>query len=148
MKTKNNNSLLLEAIEKNYDSVKALKGVSLKIYPGEFCTLLGASGSGKSTILRVIAGFETLDSGRLEINDKDMSKMSIAERNIGMVFQNYALFPHMDVFQNIAFGLEMRKLDKSQIKEKVNEVLELVGLTNQKNRLPSALSGGQQQRGL
>ena len=146
MKTKNNNSLLLEAIEKNYDSVKALKGVSLKIYPGEFCTLLGASGSGKSTILRVIAGFETLDSGRLEINDKDMSKMSIAERNIGMVFQNYALFPHMDVFQNIAFGLEMRKLHKSQIKEKVNEVLELVGLTNQKNRLPSALSGGQQQR--
>ena len=146
MKTKNNNSLLLEAIEKNYDSVKALKGVSLKIHPGEFCTLLGASGSGKSTILRVIAGFETLDSGRLEINDKDMSKMSIAERNIGMVFQNYALFPHMDVFQNIAFGLEMRKLDKSQIKEKVNEVLELVGLSNQKNRLPSALSGGQQQR--
>ena len=73
MKTKNNNSLLLEAIEKNYDSVKALKGVSLKIDPGEFCTLLGASGSGKSTILRVIAGFETLDSGRLEINDKDMS---------------------------------------------------------------------------
>ena len=146
MKTKNNNSLLLEAIEKNYDSVKALKGVSLKIHPGEFCTLLGASGSGKSTILRVIAGFETLDSGRLEINDEDMSKMSIAERNIGMVFQNYALFPHMDVFQNIAFGLEMRKLDKSQIKEKVNEVLELVGLTNQKNRLPSALSGGQQQR--
>ena len=146
MKTKNNNSLLLEAIEKNYDSVKALKGVSLKIYPGEFCTLLGASGSGKSTILRVIAGFETLDSGRLEINDKDMSKMSIAERNIGMVFQNYALFPHMDVFQNIAFGLEMRKLDKSQINEKVNEVLELVDLTNQKNRLPSALSGGQQQR--
>ena len=146
MKTKNNNSLLLEAIEKNYDSVKALKGVSLKIHPGEFCTLLGASGSGKSTILRVIAGFETLDSGRVEINDKDMSKMSIAERNIGMVFQNYALFPHMDVFQNIAFGLEMRKLDKSQIKEKVNEVLELVGLTNQKNRLPSALSGGQQQR--
>ena len=146
MKTKNNNSLLLEAIEKNYDSVKALKGVSLKIHPGEFCTLLGASGSGKSTILRVIAGFETLDSGRLEINDEDMSKMSIAERNIGMVFQNYALFPHMDVFQNIAFGLEMRKLDKSQIKEKVNEVLELVGLTNQKNRLPSELSGGQQQR--
>ena len=146
MKTKNNNSLLLEAIEKNYDSVKALKGVSLKIHPGEFCTLLGASGSGKSTILRVIAGFETLDSGRLEINDEDMSKMSIAERNIGMVFQNYALFPHMDVFQNIAFGLEMRKLDKSQINEKVNEVLELVGLTNQKNRLPSALSGGQQQR--
>ena len=146
MKTKNNNSLLLEAIEKNYDSVKALKGVSLKIHPGEFCTLLGASGSGKSTILRVIAGFETLDSGRLEINDEDMSKMSIAERNIGMVFQNYALFPHMDVFQNIAFGLEMRKLDKSQIKEKVNEALELVGLTNQKNRLPSALSGGQQQR--
>ena len=146
MKTKNNNSLLLEAIEKNYDSVKALKGVSLTIHPGEFCTLLGASGSGKSTILRVIAGFETLDSGRLEINDKDMSKMSIAERNIGMVFQNYALFPHMDVFQNIAFGLEMKKLDKSQIKEKVNEVLELVGLTNQKSRLPSALSGGQQQR--
>jgi len=146
MKTKNNNSLLLEAIEKNYDSVKALKGVSLKIDPGEFCTLLGASGSGKSTILRVIAGFETLDSGRLEINDKDMSKMSIAERNIGMVFQNYALFPHMDVFKNIAFGLEMRELDKSQIKEKVNEVLELVGLKNQKNRLPSALSGGQQQR--
>ena len=146
MKTKNNNSLLLEAIEKNYDSVKALKGVSLKIHPGEFCTLLGASGSGKSTILRVIAGFETLDSGRLEINDEDMSKMSIAERNIGMVFQNYALFPHMDVFQNIAFGLEMRKLDKSQIKEKVNEVLELVGLTNQRKRLPSSLSGGQQQR--
>ena len=146
MKTKNNNSLLLEAIEKNYDSVKALKGVSLKIHPGEFCTLLGASGSGKSTILRVIAGFETLDSGRLVINDKDMSKRSIAERNIGMVFQNYALFPHMDVFQNIAFGLEMRKLDKSQIKEKVNEVLELVDLSNQKNRLPSALSGGQQQR--
>ena len=76
MKTKNNNSLLLEAIEKNYDSVKALKGVSLKIYPGEFCTLLGASGSGKSTILRVIAGFETLDSGRLEINDKDMREIS------------------------------------------------------------------------
>ncbi len=145
MKTKNN-SLLLDAVEKNYDSVEALKGVSLKICPGEFCTLLGASGSGKSTILRVIAGFETLDNGKLEINDKDMSKMSIAERNIGMVFQNYALFPHMDVFQNIAFGLEMRKLDKSQIIEKVNEVLELVGLTNQKKRFPSALSGGQQQR--
>jgi len=146
MNEQKKNSLTMKGIEKNFGKVRALKNISLSIESGEFCTLLGASGSGKSTLLRVIAGFELPDNGILKIDEKDLSSISIAQRNIGMVFQNYALFPHMNVYRNIAFGLEMKKLGNSEIKRRVNEVLELVGLSKEQDRIPSTLSGGQQQR--
>lgn len=142
----NGKSVIIKSLRKCYDAVTALNSVSLNINPGEFCTLLGASGSGKTTLLKCLAGFENSDQGDIYVDGKDIQPIPISKRNIGMVFQNYALFPHMTVYQNVAFGLEMRKMSKSQIHDSVEEVLTLVELEEYKNRLPKELSGGQQQR--
>ncbi len=118
----------------------------LRVRDGEFMTLLGPSGCGKTTTLRIIAGLEKPDSGRVFFGDRDVTELKPYERNIGIVFQDYALFPHMTVFKNVAFGLEMRKLSREEIERRVREALELVGLSGLENRYPEQLSGGQQQR--
>ena len=130
----------------SYGATEVLKGISLTIEPGEFFALLGPSGSGKSTLLRLIAGFNQHQSGQLLVDGKDITGIDPWKRNIGMVFQNYALWPHMTVWDNVAFGLVERKLAKAVINDKVNAVLELVGLTDYAQRQPNQLSGGQQQR--
>ena len=140
------NTLTIKNLEKSFNDVMALNDISLEVQEGEFCSLLGASGSGKTTLLRVIAGFESPDKGSLEINGRNLNSLPIANRNIAMVFQNYALFPHMSVRENVAFGLEMQKLKKIDINTRVNEALKLVDLRNEATRFPNQLSGGQQQR--
>ena len=125
---------------------EVLRNISLTIEPGEFFALLGPSGSGKSTLLRVIAGFAEAKAGRVLVDGKDISAVPPWRRDIGMVFQNYALWPHMTVGDNVAFGLEERKLPRAEIKRKVAAALELVGLAELAARRPSQLSGGQQQR--
>ncbi|WP_324734807.1 ABC transporter ATP-binding protein [Thermococcus sp. SY098] len=119
---------------------------SLKAKDGEFLTLLGPSGCGKTTTLRIIAGFEKPDKGKVLFNGRIMNEIPPYERNIGIVFQDYALFPHMTVFKNIAFGLELRKLPREEIEKKVRQALKLVGLEGLENRYSEQLSGGQQQR--
>ena len=139
-------SVTVNNLTKRYADVVALQDVSLDIAAGEFCTLLGASGSGKTTLLKVIAGFEPHDEGKIVIGERDVGGTAVADRNIGMVFQNYALFPHMSVYQNVAFGLVMRRLPAQEIAQRVGEVLELVSLSALAARTPAELSGGQQQR--
>lgn len=136
----------LSAIRKTYGSTVALPQIDLQVPRGEFCTLLGASGSGKTTLLKVIAGFEQPDSGRVKIAGRDVTRDPICDRNIGMVFQNYALFPHMSIFENVAFPLRMRRLAKVDIERRVGDALALVSLEGFAKRLPTELSGGQQQR--
>ncbi|MCX5839604.1 MAG: ABC transporter ATP-binding protein [Deltaproteobacteria bacterium] len=131
---------------KKFNKVLAVDHVSLHIEPGEFVTLLGPSGSGKSTILKIVAGFERPTEGEVYINDEPMVNKPSYSRNIGMVFQNYVLFPHMTVFENISFPLRMRKMNKMEMKERVTMALELVKLPGLENRYPKQLSGGQQQR--
>ncbi|WPB56647.1 ABC transporter ATP-binding protein [Xylophilus sp. GOD-11R] len=138
--------LVLTGIRKSYGKTLALPEVDLSVARGEFCTLLGASGSGKTTLLKIIAGFEAPDTGAVRIAGRDVTRTPIADRNIGMVFQNYALFPHMTVFDNVAFALRMRKLNHEDVRRKVGEALELVSMNTLADRLPGALSGGQQQR--
>jgi putative spermidine/putrescine transport system ATP-binding protein len=127
-------------------AVPAVDNVSLTIQPGEFMTLLGPSGSGKTTTLNLIAGFESLTAGTIAFNGADVSALPPHKRNLGMLFQNYALFPHMTVAQNVAYPLRERKLPKAGIARKVADVLELVQLTGRDNHYPAQLSGGQQQR--
>ncbi len=129
-----------------YDRTEVLKGVSLDIEPGEFFALLGPSGSGKSTLLRAIAGFNRHDSGTLLIDGRDVGALPPWQRQIGMVFQNYALWPHLSVFHNVAFGLVERKVAKAEIRRRVGAALETVGLSGYAERRPNQLSGGQQQR--
>ena len=133
-------------IELAYGATKVLRDVSIMVEPGEFFALLGPSGSGKSTLLRLIAGFNQHQSGRLLIGDRDVTGVPPWKRNVGMVFQNYALWPHMSVARNVAFGLEERRLPREEIRRKVGAALELVGLTGYSERRPNQLSGGQQQR--
>ncbi|HEX5128110.1 MAG TPA: ABC transporter ATP-binding protein [Usitatibacter sp.] len=133
-------------IELSYGATKVLRDVSIMVEPGEFFALLGPSGSGKSTLLRLIAGFNQHQSGRLLIGDRDVTGVPPWKRNVGMVFQNYALWPHMSVERNVAFGLEERRLSRDEIRRKVGAALELVGLTGYAERRPNQLSGGQQQR--
>ena len=133
-------------IAMSYGSNVVLRDINLAIEPGEFFALLGPSGSGKSTLLRLIAGFNPAQSGRLLIGGVDVAGVPPWERNVGMVFQNYALWPHMNVRQNVAFGLEERKLPKARIEARVRAVLALVDLSGYAERRPSQLSGGQQQR--
>ncbi len=123
-----------------------LKDVTLEIRPGEFFTFLGPSGCGKTTLLRLIAGFGKAQSGRVRIGGEDVSTLPPWKRNVGMVFQSYALWPHMTVRRNVAFGLEERRLAKAEIRRRVDTALELVGLLTLADRRPSQLSGGQQQR--
>ncbi|MFQ1002694.1 ABC transporter ATP-binding protein [Modestobacter sp. SSW1-42] len=137
----------LTDVVKDYGlAVPAVAGVSLTIEPGEFMTLLGPSGSGKTTTLNLIAGFETLTSGTIAFNGEDVSTLPPHKRDLGMLFQNYALFPHMTVAQNVAYPLRERKVPKPEIARRVAEVLELVQLTGRDDNVPSQLSGGQQQR--
>ncbi|PZU90721.1 MAG: ABC transporter ATP-binding protein [Chelatococcus sp.] len=136
----------IRALSKSYGATLALEGVSLDIPAGCFCTLLGASGSGKTTLLKTIAGFETYDGGQILVGGVDIGPVPVSKRNIGMVFQNYALFPHMSLRRNVAFGLEMRKLPARDVQSRVEEALALVDLAPYAERLPRQLSGGQQQR--
>lgn len=136
----------LKGVSKHYGDFTALHETSLHIANGEFITILGPSGSGKTTLLKLVSGFESTSSGRVFIGDKDITDSPPHKRGIGMVFQNYALFPHMTVFDNISFPLKMRKADKKTIQQKVNDVLELVQLEQFRDRYPAQLSGGQRQR--
>jgi sulfate transport system ATP-binding protein len=138
--------IVVESACKQFGSFKAVDNVSLEIKSGSLVALLGPSGSGKSTLLRLIAGLEMPDSGKILLTGKDATYQSVQERNIGFVFQHYALFKHMTVRKNIAFGLEIRKAAKAKIKARVDELLDLVQLSGLGDRYPSQLSGGQRQR--
>lgn len=138
--------IIVESVSKHYGSFYAVDQVDLTIQSGSLVALLGPSGSGKSTLLRLIAGLETPDSGKIFITGKDATGTSVQDRNIGFVFQHYALFKHMTVRQNIAFGLDIRKVPKLKVKGRVEELLELVQLKGLGDRYPSQLSGGQRQR--
>jgi sulfate transport system ATP-binding protein len=133
-------------ITKSFGDFEALHDVSLEIPSGSLTALLGPSGSGKSTLLRVIAGLEVPDTGTVTIDDQDATALPPQKRGIGFVFQHYAAFKHMTVFQNVAFGLSVRKRPKAEIEERVNELLGIVGLGGYAKRYPSQLSGGQRQR--
>ena len=144
-------SVVFENVSKVYggtagDSVRAVDNVSLRVEPGELGTLLGPSGCGKTTMLRLIAGLERATEGRILIGDRDVTGLPATERDVSMVFQSYALFPHMTVYENVAYGLESSRAPKAEVAEKVRAGLDLVGLGDYGARLPSELSGGQQQR--
>jgi spermidine/putrescine transport system ATP-binding protein len=138
--------VLLDSVVKRFDDVVAVDGVSLEIPQGSFFALLGPSGCGKTTTLRMIGGFEEPTEGRILLGDVDVVGLPPYKRDVNTVFQSYALFPHMTVFDNVAFGLERRGLAKREIRPRVLELLELVDLAGRENRKPRQLSGGQQQR--
>ena len=138
--------LRFEGIVKRYGHVVALDGIDLSVPKGEFLTLLGPSGSGKTTLLNVVAGTIPATSGRLWLAGRDVGGLPSSERRLGMVFQNYALFPHMTIYENVAFGLRVRRAAESEVKRKVAEALSLVQLPDVGARKPKELSGGQQQR--
>ncbi len=136
----------IEDVNFSYGATRVLKDVSLTVEPGEFFAFLGPSGSGKTTLLRLIAGFGRAQTGRVLIGGREVTGVPPWRRNVGMVFQNYALWPHMSVWRNVAFGLEERRLPRREIGRRVASALELVGLAELGERRPSQLSGGQQQR--
>jgi len=139
--------VVFDKIDKSYDGeVLVVKNLNLNIAKGEFVTMLGPSGSGKTTTLMMLAGFETPTNGEIFLQGNPISKIPPYEREIGMVFQNYALFPHMTVQENLSFPLEVRKLSKSDVQDKVKKALDMVELGNFGTRFPAQLSGGQQQR--
>lgn len=133
-------------LEKSFDKNEVLKNISLTIEQGEFVSLLGPSGCGKSTLLRCLSGLETIDGGTFLLDGKDVTETPAQTRNIGMVFQQYSLFPNMTVWDNLSFPLTIQKISKSEQKERIEEVLKIVGLTDKKKAYPGNLSGGQQQR--
>jgi putative spermidine/putrescine transport system ATP-binding protein len=136
----------LESLVRTFSKVRALDGLTLSIEPGEFMALLGPSGCGKTTALRVLAGFETLDSGRVIVDGIDLSDVTARKRDMGMVFQSYSLFPNMNALDNVAFGLRMRKQSGRDRRAKAAELLDMVGLGDQRAKYPHQMSGGQQQR--
>ncbi|MDA9680471.1 ABC transporter ATP-binding protein, partial [bacterium] len=142
----NENIIEIKNINVSYGSNHVLKDINLNIKNKDFYTFLGPSGCGKTTLLRLIAGFEKSQSGELFIGGKEISNSNPWERDVGMVFQNYALWPHMTVYKNISFGLEEKKIKNSEIQKRVENVLELVDLKDLSKRYPYQLSGGQQQR--
>jgi spermidine/putrescine transport system ATP-binding protein len=133
-------------IRKSFGDVEVLKGIDLSIRRGEFFSLLGPSGCGKTTLLRILAGFEYQDSGEVILRGQEVSQLPPNQRSVNTVFQNYALFPHMTVFENVAFGLRMRKVNPNDIKERVGKALEMVEIGQFAQRRPTQLSGGQRQR--
>ncbi len=136
----------LSNIDKSYGSFVALKNIDLKIISGNFFTLLGPSGCGKTTLLRVIAGFHRQDRGDVKVASVSISNVPANKRDVGMVFQDYAIFPHLSVFENVAFGLKQRKIKSAEIKSRVAEILKIVHLGGSEQKMPHELSGGQQQR--
>ena len=136
----------VQGLHKSYGAVTALDGIDLQIEPGEFVTLLGPSGSGKTTLLMAIGGFVRPDRGTVTLRDRDITRLEPEDRNLGLVFQGYALFPHMSVVDNIAFPLRIRRWDRPRIAARVEEMLALVEMSALGNRKPRELSGGQQQR--
>jgi iron(III) transport system ATP-binding protein len=136
----------IEDLHLSFGRHAVLKGINLDIQPGELFAFLGPSGSGKSTLLRSIAGFGPIPDGRILIDEQDIAKLPPWKRNVGMVFQSYALWPHLTVRRNVSFGLEEQRLPKKQIRQRVDRTLALVGLLDLAERRPSQLSGGQQQR--
>ena len=138
--------LAISGLSKDFGDFKAVDNVSLHVEQGEFLSLLGTSGCGKTTILRMIAGLIEPDAGQIRIADDDITWRPVHKRNIGLVFQSYALFPHMSVFENVAFGLRQRGVNDTDIRHRVGEALQLVRLQGLEQRMPRELSGGQQQR--
>ncbi len=139
-------SVVLKDVKKSFGNLEVLKGINLTIEDGSFCVFVGPSGCGKSTLLRIIAGLEDTTSGVLEIDGKDVSAAEPSERGIAMVFQNYALYPHLTVRENIGFGLSLAKRPKQEIKQRVDEAAATLKLEHLLDRKPKALSGGQRQR--
>ncbi|MHA7965240.1 ABC transporter ATP-binding protein [Paenibacillus sp. CAU 1782] len=133
-------------IVKKYGETTVIPELSLDIREGEFFTLLGPSGCGKTTLLRMVAGFNSIEGGELAFNDSVMNKVPPGKRNIGMVFQNYAIFPHLSVAENVAFGLQTRKVPKAEAQKRVHDILDTVQIQTYRDRMPKNLSGGQQQR--
>ena len=140
------NIISLQGISKTYEDNTVLDGLNLDIKKNEFLTLLGPSGCGKTTTLKIIAGFEYADDGKVLFENKDMNNIPPYERQVNTVFQKYALFPHMNIYENIAFGLKIKKMPKDEIDKKVKEMLKLVALEGFEKRSVDSLSGGQQQR--
>ena len=138
--------VVIEGLHKMYGTSTVLSNIDMTIEKGEFVTLLGPSGCGKSTILRIIAGLTDATSGAVKIEEKNMNNIQPKNREVGMVFQSYALFPNMTVKENVAFGLKMKKVDAKDIEQQVAETLEIVHLSDKVNAYPHELSGGQQQR--
>ncbi|MDC3163922.1 ABC transporter ATP-binding protein, partial [Candidatus Pelagibacter sp.] len=145
--SKNTEFVKFDKVDKSYDGkVLVVKDLNLNISEGEFITMLGPSGSGKTTCLMMLAGFETPTNGEIYLDSNPISNIPPHKRGIGMVFQNYALFPHMTVFENLAFPLRVRKIEKDEIEKKVDKALSMVSLSGFESRMPAQLSGGQQQR--
>lgn len=138
--------IVFENVNKFFGNNHVLKDINLEVEKGQLVTLLGPSGCGKSTLLRCLAGLETVSSGRIYLDGNDITDVSARTRGIGMVFQQYSLFPNLNVFNNVAYGLKQNKIPKQEIQEKVEEILEMVGLKEKITQYPNQLSGGQQQR--
>ena len=136
----------IENVIKRFGKDTIIDGLSLNIKEGEFFTLLGPSGCGKTTLLRMIIGFNSIEGGEIKLDEKLINHIPTNKRNMGMVFQNYAIFPHMSVKDNVAFGLKRQKMSKQEIDEKVDEILKIVKIDHLRDRMPAKLSGGQQQR--
>ncbi len=146
MDAKKEKGLSVENINKRFAEVQALVEVSLDVREGEFFTLLGPSGCGKTTLLRIVAGLELPDTGRVVLGGQDITALPATKRQVNTVFQSYALFPHLNIFENVAFGLRARKYPPDEVKSRVNRRLEMLGLEEMPERFPHQLSGGQQQR--
>ena len=138
--------ITIDHVDKYYGDFQAIKDVSLQIKAGEFFTLLGPSGCGKTTLLRMIAGFNTIEKGEIRFDDAVINHVPTYRRNIGMVFQSYAIFPHLTVRQNVEYGLKPRKVPKAEMKERVDRAMALTQIDQYADRQPQQLSGGQQQR--
>jgi sn-glycerol 3-phosphate transport system ATP-binding protein/multiple sugar transport system ATP-binding protein len=139
-------SVTVSSLTKRFGNTEVLKGVSIKVPEGSFAVLVGPSGCGKSTLLRLLAGLESADTGSIKFGDRDVTRIEPRDRDIAMVFQSYALYPHLTVRENLAFGLKLRKTDAAEIEKRVAEASEVLGLGPLLDRLPKALSGGQRQR--
>ena len=138
--------LQLNKVEKRYGDIRVIKGIDLTIEKGEFVVFVGPSGCGKSTLLRMIAGLNEVDGGNIVLDGRDITKLPSSKRDLAMVFQSYALYPHMSVFDNMSFALRLANVNKAEIQEKVKRAAEILNLTQYLDRTPKDLSGGQRQR--
>jgi spermidine/putrescine transport system ATP-binding protein len=139
-------AIALEGVSKGFGETRAVQDVTVAIGEGEFFSLLGPSGCGKTTTLRMIAGFEVPDEGRIVLQGDDVTSVSANHRKVNMVFQQYALFPHMTIYDNVAFGLKVKRVPRAEHRDRINELLKVVDLEGLESRRPKQLSGGQQQR--